>query len=56
MKLLLKFLFQIPLLYFLVIGVNSIVSDNYLISSLVGIFVLFLYTTGDYLDGAKDDY
>jgi hypothetical protein len=55
MKLLLKFLFQMPLLYFLVIGVYSVVGDNHLISALVGIFVLFLYTTGDYLDGAKDD-
>jgi hypothetical protein len=55
MKLLLKFLFQVPLLYFLVIGVNSIVGDNFWISSLVMTAVLFLYTTGDYLDGAKDD-
>jgi hypothetical protein len=55
MKLLLKFLFQIPLLYFLVFGVNSIVGDNFWISSLVITAVLFLYTTGDYLDGAKDD-
>jgi hypothetical protein len=55
MKLLLKFLFQIPLLCFLVIGVYSVVGGNHLISALVGIFVLFLYTTGDYLNGAKDD-
>jgi hypothetical protein len=55
MKLLLKFLFQVPLLYFLVIGVNSIVGDNFWISSLVITAVLLLYTTGDYLDGSKDD-
>jgi len=55
MKLLLKFLFQMPLLYFFVIGVYSVVDDNHLISALVAIFVLFLYTTGDYLDRAKDD-
>ena len=55
MKLLLKFLFQVPLLYFLVFGVNSIVGDNFWISSLVMTAVLFLYATGDYLDGAKDD-
>jgi hypothetical protein len=55
MKLLLKFLLQIPLLSFLVVGVYSVVGDNHLISALVGISILFLYTTGDYLDGAKDD-
>ena len=55
MKLLIKYLLQIPLLYFLVFGVNSIVGDNFWISSLVTTAVLFLYTTGDYLDGSKDD-
>ena len=50
MKLILKFLFQIPLLAFMVMGVSSIVGDDYLITSLVGIVVLVLYTTGDYLD------
>ena len=55
MKLLLKFLFQIPLFFFFVTGINSIVGDDYLISFLVALGSLLLYTTGDYLDGAKDD-
>jgi hypothetical protein len=55
MNLIIKYLLQVPLLYFLVIGVDSIVVDNFWISSLVITAVLFLYTTGDYLDGAKDD-
>ena len=50
MKLLLKFLLQIPLLSFLVIGVYSVVGGNHLITAMVGIFALFLYTTGDYLE------
>ena len=50
MKLLLKYLLQVPLLAFMVIGVQSIVGDNYWITALVGISVLFLYTTSEYLD------
>ena len=55
MKLLIKYLLQVPLLFFFVTGVNSIVGDDFWISSLVMTAVLLLYTTGDYLDGAKDD-
>jgi len=50
MKLLLKYLLQTPLLTFLVIGVDSISDGNLWITALVTIGVLFLYTTGDYLD------
>jgi hypothetical protein len=50
MKLLLKFLLQIPLLFFFATGINSIVGDDYLISFLVAFGALLLYTTGDYLD------
>lgn len=50
MKFVFKYLLQIPLLAFMVIGVQSIVGDNYWITALVGISVLFLYTTGDYLE------
>jgi hypothetical protein len=50
MKLVLRFLLQTPLLTFLVIGINSIDGDNFWISFLVGISVLLLYTTGDYLE------
>jgi hypothetical protein len=35
---------------------EALASSIRVISSLVIISVLFLYTTGDYLDGAKDDY
>ena len=55
MKLLIKYLLQVPLLFFFVTWVNSIVGDDFWISSLVMTAVLLLYTTGDYLDGAKDD-
>jgi hypothetical protein len=50
MKLVLKFLLQIPLLFFLIIGVDSISDGNLWITALVTIGVLFLYTTGDYLE------
>jgi len=50
MKLIIKYLLQVPLLFFFVTGVNSIVGDDYLISILVGFGALLLYTTGDYLD------
>jgi hypothetical protein len=50
MKLLIKYLLQIPLLFFFIIGVYSVVGGNLLISAPIGIFVLFLYTTGDYLE------
>jgi hypothetical protein len=50
MKLVLKYLLQLPLLYFLFVGIHSIDGDNFWISLLVGISVLFLYTTGDYLE------
>lgn len=50
MKLVLKYLLQTPLLTFLVIGVDSISDGNLWITVLVTIGVLFLYTTGDYLD------
>jgi hypothetical protein len=50
MKLVFKFLLQTPLLTFLVIGVDSISDGNLWITALVTIGVLFLYTTGDYLE------
>ena len=54
MKLILKYLLQVllkvPLLSFLVIGIDSITNGNFWISVLVMIGVLFLYTTGDYLE------
>jgi hypothetical protein len=50
MKLVFKFLLQIPLLIFLGIGVNTISDGNLWISALVTIGVLFLYTTSEYLD------
>lgn len=50
MKLVLKYLLQTPLLTFLVIGVDSISDGNLWIFALVMIGVLFLYTTGDYLE------
>jgi hypothetical protein len=50
MKLVLKYLLQLPLLTFLVTGVDSIADGNLWISALVTIGVLFLYTTGDYLE------
>ena len=50
MKLIIKFLLQIPLLFFFIIGLYSVVGSNLLISALIGIFALFLYTTGDYLE------
>jgi hypothetical protein len=50
MKLIIKYLLQVPLLFFFVTGVNSIVGDDYLISILVAFGSLLLYTTGDYLD------
>lgn len=53
MKLLLKYLLQIPLFTFLVTGVNTISDGNLWISALVTIVVLFLYTTGDYLETDK---
>lgn len=53
MKLVLKFLLQIPLLFFLIIGVDSISDGNLWITALVTIGVLFLYTTGDYLETDK---
>ena len=53
MKLVLKFLLQTPLLAFLVIGVESISDGNRWITALVTIGVLFLYTTGDYLETDK---
>ena len=53
MKLVFKFLLQTPLLTFLFIGVDSIVDGNRWITALVAIGVLFLYTTGDYLETDK---
>jgi hypothetical protein len=53
MKLLLKYLLQTPLLAFLVIGVDSIADGNLWITALVTIGVLFLYTTGEYLETDK---
>ncbi len=53
MKLVLKYLLQTPLLTFLVIGVNSISDGNLWITALVTIGVLFLYTTGEYLETDK---
>jgi hypothetical protein len=50
MKLVFKYLLQMPLLFFLLIGVDSIADGNLWITVLVTIGVLFLYTTGDYLD------
>jgi len=50
MKLVLKYLLQVPLLTFLVIGVDSISDGNLWINALVTIVVLFLYTTGEYLE------
>jgi hypothetical protein len=50
MKFVFKFLLQMPLLFFLVIGVDSISDGNLWISALVLTGVLFLYTTGDYLE------
>jgi len=50
MKLVLKYLLQVPLLTFLVIGVDSISDGNLWINALITIGVLFLYTTGDYLE------
>jgi hypothetical protein len=46
----LKYLLQVPLLSFLVIGVDSITNGNLWISALVTISALFLYTTGEYLE------
>lgn len=53
MKLILKYLLQVPLLSFLVIGVGSFTNGNLWISALVTIGVLFLYTTGDYLEDGE---
>jgi hypothetical protein len=50
MKLVFKYLLQTPLLVFLVIGVDSISDGNLWITAPVTIGVLFLYTTGDYLE------
>jgi hypothetical protein len=50
MKLLIKYLLQVPLLFFFVTGINSIVGDDYLISFLVAFGALLLYTTGDYYE------
>ena len=50
MKLLLRFLLQIPLLFFLVVGVEVVIGDNHFTAFPVGLGVLLLYTTGDYLD------
>jgi hypothetical protein len=50
MKLIIKYLLQVPLLFFFATGINSIVGDDYLISFLVAFSSLLLYTTGDYLD------
>jgi hypothetical protein len=50
MKLIIKYLLQVPLLFFFATGINSIVGDDYLISFLVAFGSLLLYTTGDYLD------
>lgn len=55
MKFLLKYLLQVPLLAFMVIGVETIFSYNYWISSLIGIGSIILYTTGDYIDFDKND-
>ncbi len=49
MKLLFKFLLQIPLLVFYVKGVEIFI-DNFWIAFLVGISCLFLYTTAEYLE------
>lgn len=53
MKLIIKYLLQVPLLFFFVTGIKSIVGDDYLISILFAIGALLLYTTGDYLDIEK---
>ena len=50
MKLVLKFLLQMPLLFFLVIGVDLITEGNLWIFALVTIGVLLLYTTGEHLE------
>ena len=53
MKLVFKYMLQIPLLTFLVIGVDSISDGNLWIFALVTTGVLFLYTTGEYLETDK---
>ncbi len=50
MILLFKYLLQVPLLAFMVIGVNTISDGNLWISALVLTGVLFLYTTGEHLE------
>ena len=50
MKLVLKFLLQMPLLFFLVIGVDSISDGNLWITVLVSSGVLILYTTSEHLE------
>jgi hypothetical protein len=55
MNLIIKYLLQVPLLFFFVTGVNSIVGDDYLISVPVAFGALLLYTTGDYVGGVKND-
>lgn len=49
MKLLLKYLLQIPLLFFFCFGVATII-DNFWIAFLVSISCLFLYTTAEELE------
>ena len=49
MKLLFKFLLQIPLLFFFITGVEAFTGKNWT-AILVGISCLFLYTTADYLE------
>ena len=53
MKLVFKYMLQIPLLTFLVIGVDSISDGNLWIFALVTTGVLLLYTTGEYLETDK---
>ena len=50
MKLVFKYMLQIPLLTFLVIGVDSISDGNLWITVLVSSGVLILYTTSEHLE------
>lgn len=52
MKLLLKFLLQVPLLVLAVAGIESYFSDWHFAARFVLAFIVLLsYTTGDYLEG-----
>ena len=49
MKFLLKFLLQVPLLYFMANGIESIIGGNYWITVLIGFAVLTLHSIGEEL-------